>query len=108
MLWAHTDQRGGKLATVGKLYLCFGCTLDDMEIGHNMAGSIPYETGARSARHAVDITCPEIGNSLPCRYEDNGLSGIAEQVDSGAFICAKVSARSDHAWLGHRTQLAEE
>ena len=79
-----------------------------MIIGKDMTYLIPYEARTRPARDAIDITCPEIGNSLPCRYEDNGLSGIAEQVDSGAFICAKVSARSDHAWLGHRTQLAEE
>ena len=59
-----------------------------MIIGEDMTCLISHEARTRPARDAIEITCPEIGNSLPCRYEDDGLSGIAEQVDIGAFICS--------------------
>ena len=108
VLWANTDQRGGKLATVSKLDLRFGGALDDMEICDNMAGLVPYETRAGTARHAIDIACPEIGHPLPCRYEDDGLACVPEQVDCRTFICAKIASRSDDAWFGDRSGLVDQ
>lgn len=64
MLWTCTDETGRELTAIGELNLRFRCPLDNMEIRNYVTRCVPYQTGTRSTRHAVNIARPEIGDVL--------------------------------------------
>ncbi len=61
--WARPHQRGLVVAAIGEFDRGFRSTLDDVEVGDDVAGIVPDKARTGAARHGKDIACPDVAHT---------------------------------------------
>jgi hypothetical protein len=63
--------------------------LDDVEVGHHVAGIVPDEAGAGAARHGKDIARPDVTHQLRRGDVNHRPARFLEQFDGGFSSAAR-------------------
>ncbi len=99
VLGAGAHQRSLIIATVGQFDRGRRCPLDDVEVGHHVAGIVPDEAGAGAARHGKDIARPDVTHQLSRGDVNHRPARFLEQLDGGLLVCRQITTRC-HRSLG--------
>ncbi len=97
VLGAGAHQRSLIIATVGQFDRGRRCPLDDVEVGHHVAGIVPDEAGAGAARHGKDIARPDVTHQLRRGDVNHRPARFLEQLDGGLLVCRQITTRCHRA-----------
>ena len=98
---ADADERGGRFAAVIQPHACLRRTSDDMEVGDDVAVTVPHEARAGALGNAEHVARPRIDDPLFGGDVDDRTFGPLEEPYRRLLILRKratLGDRADPAW----------